>query len=204
MTGTASETADERREALQRLIAPYHDTITRARRVFFDKASFALDGKHETEFAIKQRIASRYSIAFRSVLFAGSAQLGFSPQKDTTFEPGKSDLDVACIDNGLYQRFWEVVLRATRAFSDDSTFISDFHRERMKEGILRRGMILLEYLPKCPERNSEKSFMDELGKDHSAHFSRITVAVYMNEYAFCWKQASALNLVRGITNAKRP
>src|SRR5262249_54931073 len=151
VTASVSAIVDERRTELQKLIAPYGDALSRARRAFLDRASFALEGKHDTEFEIKREIAARYNVPFRSVLFAGSAQLGFSPQKDTTFVPGQSDLDVACIDFTLFQNFWEAILRATRAFTDNSSFVAASHQTKLQDGLLRRGMILLDYLPKCSE-----------------------------------------------------
>lgn len=190
---------DERRTELQNLLLPYRDPVSKARRAFFDKPSFALDGKQETEFRIKRAVADRYGIPFRSVVFTGSAQLGFSAYKDTAFIAGDSDLDVACIDSRIYQYFWTGILKVTRAFSDESQFIDPEHAARLKDAMLRRGMILLDFLPKSADRTKERAFFDELTLTYRDYFGRVSLAVYMNEEAFCWKQASALaNVERSI------
>jgi hypothetical protein len=195
-------TVDERRQALQMTLRPYDDTVTRVRRAYFDAASVALADKHEIEFEIKRAISDRYSIPFRSVVFAGSAQLGFSPQKDTEFSLGSSDLDVGCIDVRLYQEVWQIVIRQTRAFTDLSQFHNEKHAEMLRNGMLKRGMILLDFMPRCPERTAEQEFFDDLSRRYRKVFSRIGVAIYMNEWAFCWKQQSALSSIVRFDNAE--
>src|SRR4051812_39519015 len=122
-------TVDECRTALRSALSGQNDVISQVRRAYFDRPSYALSDKHDVEFEIKKRVANRYSIPFRSVVFAGSAQLGFSPQQDTLFRPGGSDLDIACIDAGLYQRVWQVIIRRTRAFNDLSGFRNQDHAD---------------------------------------------------------------------------
>jgi hypothetical protein len=193
---------DELREELREALKPYRDATTQVRRAYFDRPSFALAGKHEVEFEIKRLVADRYRIPFRSVVFTGSAQLGFSPQKDTEFKQGSSDLDIACIDARLFQDVWQSLLNVTRAFSDLSGFNSYQHAERLRDQILRRSMILFDYLPRSRERAEEQRFLDGLSQRFRGNFGRISMAVYMNEWAFCWKQQSALGTILGNENAK--
>ena len=40
-------------------------------------------------------------------------------------------------------------------------------------------------------------FEDELSKQHSDAFRKVSVSIYINEYAFCWKQDSAIALIAG-------
>lgn len=197
-------TVDERRDDLRATLQSYPDVVTRVRRAYFDRASFALADKHDVEFEIKHLVADRYGIPFRSVVFTGSAQLGFSPQKDTEFQPGSSDLDIACIDARLFQEVWQSLLTATRAFSDLSGFSSTRHADRLRDQLLRRSMILFDYLPRSRIRTEEQRFLDGLSRRFRSHFGRISLAVYMNEWAFCWKQDSALSTILGNDNAKRP
>jgi hypothetical protein len=194
-------TVNECRDDLRAALLKQGDVVNQVRRAYFDRPSFALSDKHDVEFEIKKRVANRYSIPFRSVVFAGSAQLGFSPQQDTLFRPGQSDLDIACIDSGLYQKVWQVMTR-TRALKDLSGFLNKEHSDRMADHLLRRGMILLDFMPNCPERNEELTFFDQLGREHRRLFNRVSLALYMNEWAFCWKQASALSTVIGDGNGR--
>ena len=193
---------DQRRNDVQAMLRPYGNPVTRARRAYFDNATFALAGKHEVEFEIKQRVADRYDIPFRSVVFTGSAQLGFSTHKDTEFIQGSSDLDIACIDSTMYQYFWLSIQRATRAFTDQSIYIGRDHEDNLKNHILKRGMILFDFLPKCADRTNEITFLDLLSRNYRSYFGRVTLAVYMNEHAFCWKQNSALSNILRYENAK--
>jgi hypothetical protein len=195
-------TVDELREDLRKTLQPYPDVITRVRRVYFDRPSFALADKHEVEFEIKHLVADRYNIPFRSVVFTGSAQLGFSPQKDTEFKRGNSDLDIACIDARLFQWVWQSVITATKAFTDLSGFNDYRHAERLQDQLLRRSMILFDYLPRSRDRMEEQRFVDGLSQRFRTHFGRVSIAVYMSEWAFCWKQQSALGTILGYENAK--
>jgi hypothetical protein len=193
---------DDRRKALQGILSPYTDTVSRVRQAYFEQRSMALADKHEVEFQIKGSVSDHYRVPFRSVVFTGSAQLGFSPHKDTAFSVGASDLDVAVIDNRLYQDVWAIVLRVTNAFNDLSSFHSSEHADQIKNHMLRRGMILLDFMPKCLERSREQAYLDQLSQRYRRIFGRISLAIYMNETAFCIKQASALSNILGFRNAE--
>lgn len=187
---------------MKTLLEPHQRPIDRARRIYFDRPSYALDGKHDVEFKIKSAVSEFFGLAFRSVVFTGSAQLGFSPHKDTAFIPGQSDLDVACIDSGLFQKYWEYILTETYAFSNQNKFIDPNHAEKLKDQILRRGMIFVRYLPKGILRRETMQFLDGLSVEHRALFKSITVAFYVNEYSFCWKQNTAIDQITGGQHAK--
>jgi hypothetical protein len=193
---------DERRNSLKNSLLPYNDVVTKVRKAYLDRPSAALAGKHEIEFEIKRLVSDRYSVPFRSVVFTGSAQLGFSPHKDTEFELGKSDLDVACIDIHLYQKVWEVILSVTKGFNDLSKFQNTKHASLLQNHMLKRGMILLDYMPNCQERTKEREFLDSLSRPYRRMFTRVSLAIYMNEWAFCWKQESALANILGYDHAE--
>ncbi|NEI67988.1 hypothetical protein GR212_00270 [Rhizobium lusitanum] len=199
--GSMPADVDARRNALVTAVKAQRDAVSRARKIYFDTSSYALEGKHDVEFEIKKAIADKYGIAFRSVVFSGSAQLGFSPYKDTSFVPGRSDLDVACIDSSLFQYYWSLVLRVTKAFNDESVWVGTDHSAKLKSHLLKRGMILLDYLPRCPERTKDMAFLDDISRVYRAQFNRISLAIYINEAAFCWKQASALANIIGNDHA---
>ena len=193
----AVESKDVLRDQVRQSLKRVPGTLDRARLLYFDRPSYALSGKHENEFDIKRAVAARYGIPFRSVVFAGSSQLGFSAVKDTSFEIGRSDLDVACIDAKLYMEFWQIVVSSTRSFQDEYKFSKPEHMVKMKDHILRRGMILLDFLPRCARRTAEMAFQDELRAQYRHIFGRVSIAVYMNESSFCWKQSQSINAVMG-------
>ncbi|MBB2830844.1 UNVERIFIED_ORG: hypothetical protein GGD51_000949 [Rhizobium esperanzae] len=201
LVSTMSTEVDERRNTVVSAVRAQKDAISRARKIYFDSTSFALEGKHDVEFEIKKSIADRHKIAFRSVVFSGSAQLGFSPYKDTSFIAGRSDLDVACIDSSLFQEYWTTILNVTKAFNDDSVWVKPDHGSKLKSHLLKRGMILFDYLPASRQRTNELAFLDKLSRSYRSHFNRISLAIYINEAAFCWKQASALANIIGSEHA---
>jgi hypothetical protein len=188
-------TVDAQRAALRATLISYTDPITRSRKAYFENQSFAFADKHDREFRIKSDVCEYFKVPFRSVVFTGSAQLGFSPHKDTPFQAGKSDLDIACVSSDLYVQYWEDILRTTRAFTDQTSFVGRNHFESLKEHILRRGMILIDFMPNSALKKAATDFLDTIGRQHRDVFNRVTFAIYLNEYAFCSKQTSALNLV---------
>ena len=191
------DAADQLREQLRSSLRGYGDRDTQAKRAYFDLPSYALGDKQAVEFSIKKSVSDRYRVPFRSIVFTGSAQLGFSPTKDSLFVKGRSDLDLACIDSGLYQEIWLEIVSATDNFKDRSVYVSTDHIEKLQSQILRRGMILMDYLPLCSRRTIDASFWGGLTSRHKEYFARVSLAVYISEEAFCRKQAAALDAVLG-------
>lgn len=183
-------------EEIRTLAKEHRDPFSRAQRIYLDQPSHAMEGKHATEFEIKRELAEYFDIPFRHVAFTGSAHLGFSPSKGTEFSPGSSDLDVACIDAELFQRYWQVLNESTKAFNDLSGF--SIHKNpleaagTLKEMIVKRGALYHFLLPKCRRSDLDATFLDGITLSHNHLFSKISVVIYMNEYAFCWKQNSSL------------
>lgn len=174
--------------------ARFPDREQRARRLFVEERAASLHFERDREFAIRTAISGFFGVPYSAVAFAGSAQLGFSVHKDRLFEPGVSDLDAACVDVGLFQRAWIDVIEATRSFTDATPFGRRPSSEikLFKDQILRRGMIRLDAMPRSTLSLEWNAFMERVGRDHAAMFQRVSLAIYMNEYAFCWKQDSAL------------
>lgn len=172
----------------------YPNREQRARRLFIEEKAASLHAEREREFSIKTDISAFMEIPYTSISFCGSAQLGFSIHKDRLFQPTISDLDVACVNVDLFQRAWQDIIETTRAFSDLSAFgtRSVENIGIFKEQILRRGMININSMPYSNLNRRWLSFQNDLSRKHNRLFRKITIAVYMNEYAFCWKQDSSL------------
>lgn len=183
------------REELVKLAKQYgrSDLI---RRIFLDEPSSPHIGKREIEHEVKKKIANFYDVPFRSIALCGSAQLGFSPYKNTTFKPGRSDLDVAIIDAKVFQTTWMKLVGATRAFNDLSSFRGHANpteiADQVKSMMLKRGLFHLHQLPICKEFEDARRLIDSLSTEYRTMFSEVSLTIYMNEYAFCWKQDSAI------------
>ena len=185
------------KEAVRAVGKKFPDREERARRLFITEVPAALSWQRDREFAIKTSISQQMSIPYTAVSFCGSAQLGFSVHKNKLFQTGISDLDAACIDAGLFQRAWMDVIRTTRSFTDLTPFghtpsglINQF-----RDQIVRRGMIRVDAMPLSDLSSEWSAFQDALSRKHHSNFQRISIAIYMNEYAFCWKQDSILSQI---------
>jgi hypothetical protein len=177
----------------------YRDRFQRARRIFVEERAVALGAFRDTEYEIKELISKFFEVPYRTICFAGSAQLGFSIYKDRLFVPASSDLDVACVDMGLFEMAWADIVSTTRAFTDETKFsgLTPDEIRLFKESILRRGMIRVELMPRSDLSNKWKRFEQGLSRNYPRQFGKISCAIYMGEYAFCWKQDATLESFLG-------
>lgn len=178
----------------------YGDRLRRARRLFVEERAAALASDREVEYSVKESISQFFGIKYSEVAFAGSAQVGFSAHKNRAFVKAVSDLDVACVSSSLFQIAWIDVITATRAFTDATRFagLRGEEIDRFKDGILRRGMIRVEIMPRSDLSIKWRDFEGALSRKYAAYFGSVSVAIYLNEYAFCWKQDSAISsILRG-------
>lgn len=194
MSEAALEQAKER---FRKIAEQYPDRLSRSRRLFLEERAAALNSAREVEYFIKEQVARFFDIKYAEVAFAGSAQVGFSPHKNRLFVPGRSDLDIACVSASLFQKGWVDAVESTRAFSDLTKF-SGLRLEEIdafKDGILKRGMIRIEVMPRSENSLKWKDFESSLSRLYPAIFKSVSIAIYLNEYAFCWKQDSAINTI---------
>ena len=190
---------DQLKQAVRAIGQRYPDREERARRLFITEVPASLSWQRDVEFSIKTSISQFMSIPYTAVSFCGSAQLGFSIHKNKLFEPGKSDLDAACINAELFQRAWVDVVRSTRGFTDLTPF-GHMSREKIdafRDQVAKRAMIRVDAMPLSPLSQEWRSFQNRLSRRHHGRFQRISLAIYMNEYAFCWKQDSAISDLLG-------
>lgn len=180
-------------------VSEHEDGTEKILRLFLEEHPECFNGNLRDATKIRHEISRFFLIPYRSIIFCGSAQLGFSPYKETSFTMGRSDLDVACINGDLFQKAWIDVVARSRGFTDLSVFPSNSINEidYFKEKIYKRGMIYVSEMPTTPLVRSWNEFSFDLSRRFNELFSRITFAIYLNEYAFCWKQKSVLKGAKG-------
>lgn len=190
---------DDMRAEVRAIARLHPDREARARRLFLHESSKAFIGERQVEFSIKSETAEFFDVPFSNIAFCGSAQLGFSPVKETEFVRGVSDLDVAIVSADLFQFAWRDVIDSTRAFSDSTKFGRRRAEEIdiFKSQILKRGMIRVEAMPYSDLVGNWISFQDDISRKYSRSVAKISFAVYLSEYAFCWKQDSAIQKIVG-------
>jgi hypothetical protein len=115
-------TLENLKEKVRAVGARYDSRHDRAKRIFIEERAASLASDREREYDIKNIISNYFDIPYAHVCFAGSSQLGFSVKKEKLFQPGISDLDVACIDGGLYHQAWIDIIETTSAFTNFSGF----------------------------------------------------------------------------------
>lgn len=177
------------------ICSPYGDRIERTRRLYLEERAISLENDRGREFAIKTEISEYYGVPYSHVRFCGSAQLGFSIHKDKVFQPGISDLDTACIDTNLFQKAWIDVIETTKSFSDLTPFgtTRGSQIEIFEKQITRRGMIRVDAMPASKLKQAWTQFQGTMSRRHTTMFKSISLAIYLNEYAFCWKQDSSVS-----------
>lgn len=187
-------TLEALKETARGIGAKFTDREERARRLFLTERPASLNRQADREFKIKSDVSAFFDVPYASVAFCGSGQLGFSAHKNRLFQPGTSDLDAACIDPILFQQAWIDVIDTTRAFSDLSTFGQSGQEGviRLKDQIVKRGMIRVDAMPRSKLSRAWSNFQSQLSRRHTDLYQKISIAIYMNEYAFCWKQDSAI------------
>jgi hypothetical protein len=193
------DSLDRLKLEIREIGAKYSDRLDRSRRIYIENRARALHSSRDIEYAVKGEISKYFAIDYSDICFCGSAQLGFSVYKDRLFVPQTSDLDVACVNTNLFQNAWVDVISASRAFSDYTVFagLSPNEIDTFKDQILRRGMIRIKLMPRSLQSTRWRQFEDRTSRRYAATFGSVSIAIYMNEYAFCWKQDAALNELMG-------
>jgi hypothetical protein len=167
----------------------------KSRRIFLEEPSFSTVTKRNAEFQIKSEVSKLFAVPYGAIRFCGSAHLGVSAVKGTLFEEGISDLDLAIVSPAAFSLAFEQLSDATRGFSDTSVFVgAEFDTaERIKERIWKRGMIALDHIPKNTWAMSMRSDLEKSCEPFRNLFAKMTVAFYISEHFYCWKQKSAID-----------
>lgn len=152
--------------------------------------SFVSSMYEEPMIQIIKEAAEFFSVSPRSMQLCGSAKLGFSLIKKTTFSPGGSDLDIAILDSTCFCRYLEIVAMETNDLQD-TTLFTDSDAIRRYKSLLTRGIIRSEILPSIKAKAEWDRFFNDLSIRYSNIFSKISAALYLSDRSFIRKQASA-------------
>ena len=158
----------------------------------------AMKGLDEMKFDILHQISEHHKVDINHILIAGSAQTGESFHNETLFNPKTSDLDIAIVDAGLYEKCLQITHMATRDYSD----LSGFQR---KEGIsvytdflinLGRGFFRPDLMPTCTFKNQWFDFFQTSSKKYQSNFESINCGVYSSLHFFQMKQSNNIEIVK--------
>lgn len=94
--------------------------------------------KEDDFYEFRKRIAEKYEISFNDIYITGSAKLGFSPYKSTTFSYD-SDIDVAIVSRKLF----ESILNSIKVFQYELRN----NRRVVTDNEIKMYHSFLEYIP---------------------------------------------------------
>ena len=167
---------------------PYTEVV---RKVFLTYPTHAFIGEEESQYKILNEVALFFDVQITSVQVTGSAKVGQSTFKKTSFVPGVSDLDLSVIDTYLFSRYQGIVLNITDGYKDLSKFKeSNYLRQYQK--YLAKGIFRPDLMPSCTQRADWFSFFGNLEVKHRQLFKSISANVCLSQCAFEWKQQSAI------------
>jgi len=179
------------------------DSQTIARKLYLSYSTEIFKENEDAEFYIKNSISKEFDIPFSSIQIVGSSKTGFSFFKDTLFEPGKSDLDIAVISLPLFNKFCEISHKETEGYSNLSNF--PFFKGRRTDKQFRRslgnGFVNPFFMPNCEIKSKWLDFFNNLSNGYFELFKNINGGIYSSEYFFEYKQADCIE--EYIKNPKR-
>jgi len=167
-----------------------------SRKIYLSYPTNVFIDNEETEFEIRNAVASHFKIPFTSVQVAGSAKTGYSYHQQKEFTPGESDLDLAIIDQSIYFHYAQEVYKVTNGYSDLSMFPrkngkSTFPRYRE---CLSFGMLRPDLMPTSQIKNDWFDFFRNLSSNYISLFKNINSAIFSTTFFFEAKQISNIEL----------
>lgn len=180
-------------EAAATTATPYYEIV---RKVYLTFPTKAFIGFEDQQYEVLNEIAQYFNVPITAVQVTGSAKIGRSLHKKTEFIAGKSDLDVAIIDAGLFLWNMELVLRVSKGYSDRASFPLKRGQSTQEEYIqyLSKGIFRPDLMPTCPERAQLGNFFGLLSNKHTNLFSKISAVIYISQKCFEIKQRSAVKV----------
>lgn len=172
-----------------------------ARKLYLSYPTCVFVENPEIEYAVRDAASRLFSVPLAAIQVTGSAKTGFSLIKETDFDPVKSDLDLAIVDQRFFSYLWEESYIASNGFSADrfDDPLNDQGERHVGGGRLRflkyvqRGIISPYFMPSSPLRASLIRDASRLGKDYQKFFKKITVFFYASEFFFHSKQEDSIN-----------
>jgi hypothetical protein len=182
------------RDSIQKRLARSAEYSSIAREIYLSYPTFSFADHPEKEFIIRDEISRFCHVDFFSIHFGGSAKTGESYHKENFFEFGRSDLDAAIINSGLFLRYLETTLEVTDNFTDLTGFSDATDAEKIKKYI-SNGIFVPEFMPNCQERTEWISFFNNLSDGNLDLFDNINGWIYSTQRIFELKFAKTILLL---------
>lgn len=151
-------------------------------------------------YSIYKEVSDKFNVPISSVYITGSAHLGFSLKDEHDFS-SNSDLDIAIIDSGLFNKIFSKILDESQEYQNRTIFRSTDDLKRYQKNICR-GKIHPLYFPIGETKKDWDKFFSNISKTYSDFFTKITGCVYLSEECFRLYQENSLNrfvITKGVT-----
>ena len=150
--------------------------------------------------SIFNSISKEFTVPFRHIYTVGSAHMGFSIKNGNPFNKGVSDLDVAIVDQHLFNKYMIAILEETSYYQKQHQFqthneiINNEYKiyydfKSYKEN-LAKGIIHPRYFPIGETKKIWDKFFNEITFKHKSIFEKITACIFLSVEFFRLKQES--------------
>jgi hypothetical protein len=165
-----------------------------SRKIYTTYPTFAFGDDYDVQFEIFNSISTNFNVPITAIQVAGSAKTGFNFIKNTDYLKGSSDLDIAIVDNLLFQKYCEIVLRETYGFRDLSGFSEDNAKSYYK--YIAKGFFRPDFMPVCEAKKEWENYFNKLSVKYNDLFSNINAGIYFSQTFFELKQSSNIDLFK--------
>lgn len=117
----------------------YDECLKIVRKYIIHGTPFVFNNKENDYYEFRDLIAKKFQINFHEVLILGSAKLGYSYHKDSTFS-SDSDIDVALVNENLFEEYYKSIC--------DFQYELDKGRETMTDYENKQYQLFMQYLIK--------------------------------------------------------
>lgn len=181
-------------QRIEKLAMSGLDSLAITRQVYFLLPTHAFQSDPDRHFQVYQAVADFFEVPFQSIQIVGSAKTGISLIKQTPFDPLKSDIDIAVVDQSLFMRYSEIALEISSGLTRRDVFPSQNGRSVFNDysRYVSKGMFRPDLMPYCPARGQWLSFFGKLSSVHSDFCAGMSAAIYASSKFFEWKQRVAI------------
>jgi hypothetical protein len=165
-----------------------------SRKIYSTYPTFAFGQDYDIQFEIFNEISSNFNVPITSIQVAGSSKTGFNFIKNKEYIKGSSDLDIAIVDNLLFQKYCEIVVKETYGFRDLSNFSENNAKSYYK--YIAKGFFRPDFMPTCDAKRDWQNYFNKLSVKYIDLFSNINAGIYFSQTFFELKQSSNIDFYK--------
>ena len=162
------------------------------RKFYLVHPAYAFHSDFDNADKVLNSVSNFLKVPISDIHVCGSAKLGFSVYKNTTFQPGISDLDLAIINRNVFINYFDSILKESRNYTREELFNNIIQKKRYIK-MLAKGIINPQNMPNTQSKLELLNFFQSLSIDFRSKYNSISICLYLSETAFKEKQINGLN-----------